>query len=212
MGKVKVERRSSDTSQDCQIRQNDLEKSMIVLNGQMSTLVDSSAKMENSVSTLSNSMEILAKNQVILETHGEKIDTLFVKVDGLEERERVVEHALNLKYDTHKDTVGGKFDDVSDALKETEKELDGRGIKRFTLMLLLLAFVFGYFYLDLSSTRKDAKATDTLIIEKLDNIIVKTSEIDKTVLRNQLSSQHNRELIQSHHIEVKDAQPILRNP
>ena len=187
----------------CDVKYTKLEISMVKMAEKISSLAESDTRTNRTIEALGESLNLLAKNQTVIDGHGEKIEVLFKKVENLENRERIVENALNIRCDTHRTTLEDKIDAVDTKVNEKEESLDSRGVKRLTLALTILVFAFGYLYLDTAELRTNTRADNKEIITRLDKIIDKSNAIDKTVLENKLSNAHNKDMINSFHINNK---------
>ena len=196
-------RRRHDHDDSCDLKYTKLEITMVKMAEKISSLAESDTRTNKTVEALSESLSLLAKNQTIIDNHSEKIEVLFKKVENLENRERIVENALNIRCDTHKTSLEDKIDAVDTKIDEKEGQLDNRGIKRLSAALAILVFAFGYLYLDTAELRTNTREDNKEIIGKLDKITDKLGEVGNTVLENRLGHEHNKDLINSFHDKHK---------
>jgi len=158
------------------------------------SLVDSTKKLESTTENINEAIQILARSQVTIEHHSEQISAISKKVDNLEKRERVIEDALHVKCETHKDNITTKYDkEVKDIYIKVDDEIDkqdGKGMKRFLLSLGILSVVFGYMYLDLNSAKDTSEKQYNIIITKLDELKKDVADIKTKELVNASEIQH----------------------
>ena len=157
---------------------------------ELGVLVAASSKLEVSMAQMSDAIEILARSQIKLEFHDEQISTILATQKEHDASIRNLETSIYQACDAKKTEMTVIETGLDSKINENREQVEKNSTAKSLAVLSAVAFIFGYIYLDMSATKAEQLGRDTVIFEKLDNLLTIATSTEKNVAINSVEISH----------------------